>query len=77
MKPKEYKIETLSDISNIPAESREDFFVDLKSWLELVDGINLANSLLGCEAIAPPNHINWIDDGEHDMTLQFKVKGDA
>ena len=71
---KEYKIETLSDIAAIPAESLDNFFVDLKSWLELRKGVEMANEAMGFEAIAVPQHIGWIDDGKNDIELNFSVK---
>lgn len=76
MKDKKYKIETLSDISAIPKESLDNFFIDLKHWLELVDGVNMANDAIGFCAIPVPTFIDWIDDGTNDIKLSFTIKGD-
>ena len=70
--PKEYTIETLADISQIPQESLADFFIDLKSWLLLRNQVVKTNDLLGVEIMKPPSDIIWMDDGKHDMTIEIE-----
>jgi len=71
---KKYKIEKLTDILNIPAESIDDFLVDLKSWYEIVNAVKAIPNIMSIPEgqIALSKFMTWIDDKKHDIRIHFK-----
>lgn len=71
---KKYRIEKLLDILDIPAESIDDFLVDLKAWHETVNAIKAVPNILSIPegSITTCEFMTWIDDKKHDVRIHFK-----
>ena len=76
--PKIYELTTIAEIEQIPEGKLDDFFVDLKQWLELRKQGKALNELLKKTShgntIKFPDFIKWIDDGEHTVNLTITAK---
>ena len=75
---KEYTIEKLSDILDIPEERIDDFLVELKDWYtlgkntkDLVDTIGVAVG----EKVPAKLKMRWIDDGKRSKRIVIAQKG--
>jgi len=75
--PETYEIRTISDIiEQIPADKLDHFLIDLASFVLIGKAAKEAGKEL------PPNLIQltssgcmtWIDDGEHNATIEVQIK---
>ena len=73
-KPKEYKIETFTDIVNATTpENIDAFLVDLKHALEvLADLKQLAEPGEDITPYIKPFFV-WVDDGKHHIDIELKT----
>jgi hypothetical protein len=77
MKPKTYKIQTLSDILDVVnPDNIECFKKDFSEWLNhrvfIKQAINEINKNAGVN-VEVPNEFTWIDDGKNNADIIIKV----
>lgn len=70
--PNKYRIKTLEDILQVPTESLDNLFIDLKFWHKTMLELQKIKTPEGITMIA--NGITFIDDGEHEGHLKFQTK---
>lgn len=74
--PKQYEVEKLTDILQIPEDKFEAFLEDLRSYYTM--GIHMTKLLEtladigGVEAQVIPQKMTWIDDDKHDAHVYLK-----
>lgn len=76
---KEYKIGTVGDFLQVPAERRAACLVEFLDWIALSEAaIAPLKSIQGSEgfraAMIEGMGFVWIDDGKRDIALEFRVK---
>jgi hypothetical protein len=67
---KTYRLKTIADLCKIPKESLKNCLIDIGSCIVSYHAMN---------EVAPQNlmaieEIEWIDDGRHDITINWKLK---
>ena len=75
MKRAEYKIDTLSDMLEIPPEAFERFLAELPDIMRRMKSTGEACKKLGAQ-IKLSGSV-WVDDGKHDIELNFRACSDS
>lgn len=75
---KKYEIKNLSDIFQIPENRLDEFFVELREWVDYGRPIYELNKTLtetlGEENAQSHMQMNWIDDGKRDKKIIVEVR---
>lgn len=74
MKQKVIILKTVKEMLAVLNENNIDnFLVDFKCWLEL--GIEFKSNMVGIVKF-DDSQFKWIDDGEHNLTVNVTIKDD-
>lgn len=75
---KRYEIKKLSDIFEIPENRLDDFFVELREWVDygrsMYEIVKIANEIAGEEVAESQIQMNWIDDGKRDKKIIVEMR---
>jgi hypothetical protein len=65
--PKEYKIETIHDMMEVPLEKFNDFLLELCEALFTARITHAYNQAVGYKGSTIPRPFTWIDDGKGEI----------
>jgi hypothetical protein len=68
---KSYKLKTIADLCTIPKESLQNCLIDVRACIESYHSMNELAKTEFCKVL-PIQEIEWIDDGEHDITINLE-----
>ena len=74
--PKEYKIETIQDMMEIPLEKFNTFLYEFAQVLTIARTVHAYNKAMGCKEPTIQKPFIWIDDGKGEIrtNITFKTK---
>lgn len=74
---KEYTIKQITDIFQIPEDKLDEFIVDLRAYYHcgkhLTNLIDTVAKAKGLDTKTLPQHMTWIDDGNHDASIRIST----
>lgn len=75
---KKYQLEKLNDILDIPSDSLDDFFIDLRKWHSITNNLkDMAEALGQSRDDVGSRGFVWKDDGKHDAKITLVGKEDS
>lgn len=78
---KEYRISSLADFLQVPADKLDECLADFQTWLSLArqaDEVSrIGSNMLGAEAKLSLRAFTWIDDGKRGVSAMDVVTTDG